>query len=96
MHLQTWLLWIRPFLSELYNSIVYELIYQDNTTTISMIQQDGISERSKHIGVKFNFVKRLVKNKAVVYPHVVTKKWWQISLLRTYQRSRLEDIQFQS
>ena len=68
------LLWIRSFLSELNISIVCELIYQDNTTTISMIQQDGMSERSKHIDVKFNFVKRLVKNKAVVCPNAATKE----------------------
>ena len=68
------LLWIRSFLSELNISIVCELIDQDNTTTISMIQQDGMSERSKHIDVKFDFVKRLVKSKTAVCPHVATKE----------------------
>ena len=56
------LLWIRSFLSELNISIVCDLINQDNTSTISMIKLDGVSERSKHIDVKFNFVKRLVKS----------------------------------
>ena len=68
------LLWIRSFLSELDISIVCDLINQDNTSTISMIKLDGVSERSKHIDVKFNFVKRLVKNKTVVCPHVATRE----------------------
>ena len=68
------LLWIRFCLNELDISIVCELVNQDNTSTISMIQQDGMSERSKHIDVKFNFVKRLVKNKVVMCPHVATKE----------------------
>ena len=54
--------WIRSFLAELDISIVCDTIFQDNTTTISMLKQDGMSERSKHIDVKSNFVKRLVKN----------------------------------
>ena len=39
-----------------------------------MVKQDGMSERSKHIGVKFNFVKRLVRDKLVVCPHIATKQ----------------------
>ena len=54
--------------------IVCETIYQDNTTTINMVKQDGMSERSKHIDVKFNFVKRLVRDKLVVCPHIATKQ----------------------
>ena len=61
-------------MNELNISIVCDLINQDNTSTISMIKLDGVSERSKHIDVKFNFVKRLVKNKTVVCPHVATRE----------------------
>ena len=68
------LLWIRSFLGELNISIVCETIFQDNTTTISTIQQDEMSKRSKHIDVKFNFVKRLVKDKIVECPHVATNE----------------------
>ena len=67
------LLWIRSFLSELNLSITCDTIFQDNTTTINMVKQDGMSERSKHIDVKFNFVKRLVKQKLVVCQHIATK-----------------------
>ena len=68
------LLWIRSFLGELQIPIVCETIYQDNTTTIIMVKQDRMSVRSKHIDVKFNFVKRLVRDKLVVCPHIATKQ----------------------
>ena len=68
------LLWIRSFLGELNLSITCDTIFQDNTTTINMVKQDGMSERSKHIDVKFNFVKRLVKQKLVVCQHIATKQ----------------------
>ena len=38
-----------------------------------MVQQEGMSERSKHIDVKFNFVKRLIASTSVACPHVATK-----------------------
>ena len=34
--------------------------------------QNGISERSEHIDVKFNFVKRLIKKNTAKCPHIVT------------------------
>ena len=39
-----------------------------------MLNQDGMSERLKHIDVKFNFVKRLVRDKLVVCPHIATRE----------------------
>ena len=68
------LLCIISFLAELELSIVCDTIFQDNTTTISMLKQDGMSERSKHIDVKFNFVKRLVKQKLVVCQYIATQQ----------------------
>ena len=59
---------------ELNLSITCDTIFQDNTTTFNMVKQDGMSERSKHIDVKFNFVKRLVKAKLVVCQHIATKE----------------------
>ena len=66
------LLWIKSFLGELNLSIVCTTIFQDNTTTINMRKQDGMSERSKHIDIKFNFVKRLIASKYAACPHVAT------------------------
>ena len=49
-------------------------IYQDNTTTIAMAKVEGLSERSKHIDVKFHFVKRLGKEGIADYVYIETEK----------------------
>ena len=49
-------------------------IYQDNTTTIAMANVEGLSERSKHIDVKFHFVKRLGKDGIADFVFIETEK----------------------
>jgi hypothetical protein len=48
-------------------------IFQDNTTTIAMANVEGLSERSKHIDVKFHFVKRLGKDGIADFVYVETE-----------------------
>ena len=66
------LMWIKAFLKEIEVEISIGKIFQDNTTTIAMAGVEGLSERSKHIDVKFHFVKRLVKDKLVECQHIAT------------------------
>jgi len=52
------LLWIRNFLDEIHRSQVeVNTIYQDNTSTIKMANDREVTERSKHIEVKYHYVK---------------------------------------
>jgi hypothetical protein len=54
------LLWIRNFLLEIDQSQVQvKTIYQDNTTTIKIATTETVTDRSKHIDVKYHFVKSL-------------------------------------
>ena len=54
------LLWIRNFLLEIEQSQVHvKTIYQDNTTTIKIATTETVTDRSKHIDVKYHFVKSL-------------------------------------
>ena len=41
---------------------------------VKILTKIGMSERSKHIDVNFNFVKLLVKDKVVVCPDIATKE----------------------
>ena len=66
------LMWIKAFLKEIEVEISIGKIFQDNTTTIAMAGVEGLSERSKHIDVKFHFVKRLVRDKLVECQHIAT------------------------
>ena len=67
------LLWIKAFLKEINVEIPIGKIFQDNTTTISMADVEGLSERSKHIDVKFHFVKRLGKNEIADFVYTQTE-----------------------
>jgi len=67
------LLWIKAFLKEIGMDIPIGKIFQDNTTTIAMANVEGLSERSKHIDVKFHFVKRLGKDGIADFVYVETE-----------------------
>lgn len=55
------LLWIRTFLMELgFEKIPCKIIYQDNQQTIDWANVEAISDRTKHIDIKYHFVKSLV------------------------------------
>ena len=45
-------------------------IFQDNTSTINMVSHEGVSERSKHIDVKYHFVMKLKSSGEVEFPHM--------------------------
>ena len=64
------LLWINSFLYEVKEEVQCKVIYQDNTSIFSMIEQDGVSDRNKHIDVKSNFVKKLQQISRTKYVHM--------------------------
>ena len=69
------LLWIKNFLLEIEQSQVeVRKIYQDNTTTIKIATSDTVTERSKHIDVKYHFVKALHGAGIIDVEHMATSK----------------------
>ena len=64
------MLWIRSFLHEILEEIQCRKIFQDNTSTINMASHEGVSERSKHIDVKFHFVMQFKSSGEVEFPHI--------------------------
>ena len=64
------MLWIRSFLQETLEEIQCRKIFQDNTSTINMASHEGVSERSKHIDVKFHFVMQLKSSGEVEFPNI--------------------------
>ena len=47
-------------------------IIQDSTSTISMMSHEGVSERSTHIDVKFQFVMKFKSSKEAEFPHMIS------------------------
>ena len=65
------MLWIRSFLGEILEEIRCGRIFQDNnTSTISMVFHESVSERSKNIDVKFHFIMKLKSSGEAEFPHV--------------------------
>lgn len=57
-------LWLKKLLKDFNQHIKYPiLMYQDNTSCIKMLTSDKVNNRTKHIDVRYHFVKNLVKEK---------------------------------
>lgn len=52
------------------NSII---LYEDNQSTIKMLQNDRISQRSKHIDIKYFYVKDAIINEHIDIQYCSTK-----------------------
>ena len=63
------LLWIRSFPGEILANIPCWRIFQDNTSTINMVSHEAVSERSRHMDVKFYFVMKLKSAGKVGFLH---------------------------
>ena len=69
------LLWFKMMLNEMkYNVVLPIIVYCDNQSAIRMIENDVDHSRSKHIDIKYNFIKETVKNEIVKFEWVSTKE----------------------
>jgi hypothetical protein len=48
------------------------VLYEDNTSTIYMINNDSHSQKTKHIDIRFNLIKEQVQNNVIVMEHLST------------------------
>jgi hypothetical protein len=65
------IMWARNFLSELgYPQIKPTTLFEDNMSTISLIVNKGNGQRSKHIDLRYNFVREQVVEKVLAIIHL--------------------------
>ena len=58
--------WMRRLLSDLHYTPSHPtVIYEDNQSTISMTKNPTFHRRTKHIGIKYHFVREQVKNEFI-------------------------------
>ena len=66
-------LWFKQFIKELFNiNIVAPLILNDNTSTINLAKNEVEHSRTKHIDVRFHFIKHYLKNESIKLDYVKT------------------------
>jgi hypothetical protein len=65
------------------------LLFMDNQAAIKVLQQDGFSNRTKHISVRFLWVKQEVLNKRLVPKYISTHQNLSDALTKPLKRSHL-------
>jgi hypothetical protein len=67
-------MWAHSLLAEKgYPQLQSTIIYEDNMSTIAMVNNDGNSQRAKHIDIRYNLTREQVKNKVIAIEHHQTK-----------------------
>jgi hypothetical protein len=69
--------WLRDFLNELGQGRFVDkpsTIFADNMGAICIADTNAISERSKHINVKYHYNRELMKNGEVIFKYVRTNE----------------------
>ena len=67
-------MWARTLLAELgYPQINPTILYEDNMSTIAMINNECNSQKTKHIDIRYNVVREQVQNHQIAMVHLGTK-----------------------
>ena len=68
------IMWTRAFLKEVgHPQLSPTILFEDNMSTIVMIEKPGNGQKTKHIDVRYNFIREQVLNKVIVMKHLGTK-----------------------
>lgn len=70
-------LWIKQFLTELVSPLFIiptPIIYSDNAAAISIAKEDRFHEKTKHIDIKFNFIRDHVEKKDFIIEWITTSR----------------------
>jgi len=66
-------LWVRDFLLEHGHAVGPAVVYQDNQSTMKLIERgNAASERTRHIAIRFFFVHDRVRSKEIVIEYLPT------------------------
>jgi len=68
------IMWTRAFLAEIgHKQLEPTIMLEDNKSTIAMIEKPGNGQKTKHIDVRYNFIREQVMKKAITMQHLGTK-----------------------
>mgnify|MGYP003552812888 CR=1 FL=1 len=76
---------MREFKIDLFNPIIFE----DNQSCLKILQDEKICPRSKHIDVKYYFVRDLWKSKNVLYDYCPTDSMLADILTKPLQKIKI-------
>ena len=68
------IMWARALLAELgYPQLNPTILYEDNMSTIAMINNDSNSQKTKHVAIKYNLIREQVQLNNIKLNHLCTK-----------------------
>ena len=67
-------MWLRQLMSDLGRPIKSILIHEDNQSAIKMSKNPQFHGRSKHIGIKYHFIRELVEKEHLVLQYCPTEE----------------------
>lgn len=86
-------LWLKKLVKTFYNDIEEFYIYEDNQSCLKLIQNDKYgSTRSKHIDIKYHFVKDLFQRNFFKYLYCPTETMLADLLTKPLPSSRLTKL----
>ena len=67
--------WARSLLDELgYKQQEPTVLFEDNKSTITMVNNDSHSQKTKHIDIRYHYIREAVQRKQLVMEHLPTKE----------------------
>lgn len=85
-------LWLSQLMKEFEINIQNPIIFEDNQSCLKIIQDEKISPRSKHIDVKYYFVRDLLKTGKVLYKYCPTDSMMADILTKPLQKTKIYKI----
>ena len=68
------IMWARSLLAELgYPQLNPTILYEDNMSTIHIINNDCNSQKTKHVDIRYNVVREQVQKRKITMEHLPTK-----------------------
>ena len=91
------IMWARMFMDEIgFPQLQPTILFEDNKSTIALIERPGNGQKTKHIDIRYNFIREQVLKKVIVMEHLGTKDMTSDALTKAlakapflYLRSKL-------
>lgn len=84
-------IWLRKFLSQITGIYIQPVIlFIDNKSAIDLAKNPVFHDRSKHIDIRFHFIRECIENGDIVVKHVCTKEQRADSLTKALSAIRFE------
>lgn len=82
--------WVIQILNYLHEDIDMFTLHVDNQSAITIAENGGVSERTKHLDVKYHYIKELIDNKSIRLRYLETSKMPADILTKAVTQAKLQ------